>query len=287
MINTAIMIVVVLTVIGCIFGLILAYVNKKFAMEVNPLVEKVEDVLPKGQCGGCGFAGCRAYAEAVVEDEKVPPNLCVPGKAAVAEQVAKLTGKSAPAIEPRVAHIRCAGDCTKAVRKYEYKGIKDCVAANLLQGGPKACQYGCLGFGTCVKNCPFGAMAMGSKGLPIIDVDRCTGCGTCVKVCPKQVIGFRLIGSKVMVNCNSKDKGGAVRKNCSVGCLGCGLCMKNCPYDNIKVEDHLARVLDHHVCVEKCSESACLAKCPTGAIKAIVNGTDLQEQSKKEAAANV
>ncbi|MHC6179480.1 RnfABCDGE type electron transport complex subunit B [Clostridium sp. JNZ X4-2] len=283
---TAIMVVIVMTIIGCVFGIVLAYVNKRFAMEVNPLVELVEDILPKGQCGGCGFAGCKAYAEAVVLDESVPPNLCVPGKAAVAEQVAKLTGKSAPAIEPRVAHVRCGGDCTKSVRKYEYKGIKDCTAANLLQGGPKACQYGCLGFGTCVKSCPFGAMAMGSKGLPIIDMEKCTGCGTCASACPKQVIGFRPVGSKVMVNCNSKDKGGVVRKSCSVGCLGCGLCVKNCPHGALKVENNLAAVIDHHICIEKCTEATCLAKCPTGAIKSVVSGIDLQEQSKKEAAAN-
>ncbi|AZV56141.1 RnfABCDGE type electron transport complex subunit B [Clostridium sp. AWRP] len=282
--NTVIMILVVMTVIGLIFGLVLAYVNKRFAMEANPLVELVEDVLPKGQCGGCGFAGCKAYAEAVVLDESVPPNLCVPGKASVAEQVAKLTGKSAPPIEPRVAYVRCGGDCTKAVKSFEYEGIHDCVAANLLEGGPKACKYGCLGFGTCVKSCPFGAMAMGSNGLPIIDTDICTGCGTCVSACPKQVLGFRPVGSKVMVNCNSKNKGGVVRKACSVGCLGCGLCAKNCTNDAIKVENNLA-VVDQSICAS-CSEATCLAKCPTGAIKAIVSGTDLQQQSKNEAAAN-
>ncbi|MFL0196512.1 RnfABCDGE type electron transport complex subunit B [Clostridium sp. WILCCON 0269] len=283
--NTAIMVLVVMTIIGFIFGLILSYVNKKFAVEVNPLIELVEDVLPKGQCGGCGYAGCKAYAEAVVLDESVAPNLCLPGKEEVAKAVAELTGKSAGNVEPKVAHVRCAGDLSQTVKKYNYKGIEDCTAANLLQGGPKACLYGCLGFGTCVKNCPFDALTMGSKGLPIVDIDKCTGCGSCTNACPKSVIELRPLGSKVGVNCNSKDRGAEVRKSCKVGCLGCGLCVKNCSYSAIELKNNLA-VVDHHICIEKCSEATCLGKCPTGAIKDIVSGVDLQEQSKNEAAAN-
>lgn len=283
--QTAIMVLIVMTIIGLLFGLILAYVDKKFAVEVNPLIELVEDVLPKGQCGGCGYAGCKAYAEAVVLDESVSPNLCVPGKEEVAKAVAELTGKSAGDVEAKVAHVRCSGDLSNTVKKYDYKGIKDCTAANLLQGGPKACEYGCLGFGTCVEHCPFNALTMGSKGLPVVDTFKCTGCGSCEAVCPKGVIQLRPLGSKVQVNCNSKDKGAQVRKSCKVGCLGCGLCMKNCSYDAIKLENNLA-VVDHHICIEKCSEATCFAKCPTGAIKKITSAMDLQEQSKEEAAAN-
>lgn len=283
--ETAILVLVVMTIIGFVFGLILAYVDKKFSVEVNPLIELVEDVLPKGQCGGCGYAGCKAYAEAVVLDESVAPNLCIPGKEAVAKAVAELTGKSAGDVEAKVAHVRCSGDLSNTVMKYEYKGIKECTAANLLQGGPKSCQYGCLGFGTCVKNCPFDALTMGPKGLPVVDTYRCTGCGSCVNACPKDVIELRPLGSKVAVNCNSKDKGAQVRKSCKVGCIGCGLCLKNCSYKAIKLENNLA-VVDYHICVEKCSEPTCIAKCPTGAIKKILNAADLQEQSKGEAAAN-
>lgn len=269
--QNAIIAVVVMLCTGLFFGLVLAYANKKFAIEVNPLIHLVEDVLPKGQCGACGYPGCANYAEAVVLNPDVPPNLCVPGKAPVADMVAEITGKTAPPVEPRIAHIRCAGAIGKAVTKYQYAGVEDCAAANLLQGGQKSCQYGCLGFGTCVKNCPFEAMTMGANGLPQVDPEKCTGCGKCESVCPKGVIAMLPLSAKVSVNCNSKDKGAVARKNCTVACLGCGLCRKNCPHDAIKIEKGLA-VVDHKICAAKCDQPACLTKCPTGAIEAAVKG---------------
>ena len=267
--TTVTMVLLVMLAIGLVFGLILALVNKKFAVEVNPLIHMVEDVLPKGQCGACGYAGCMAYAEAVVTNPDVPPNLCVPGKAPVADAVAELTGKSAPAMDPQIAHIRCAGDINAAMTKYDYNGVNDCVAANILQGGQKNCTFGCLGFGTCVKNCPFGAMSMGSRGLPLVNQDKCTGCGKCATLCPKGVIDMVLIGARVTINCNSRDKGAVARKNCTAACIGCGLCMKNCPYSAIKLDKNLASV-DVAICIEKCSNSTCLEKCPTKAIEAVV-----------------
>lgn len=263
---TAIMVLVVMVGIGAVFGFILAIANKKFSMEVNPLIHEVEDVLPKGQCGACGYAGCAAYAEAVVIDKDVPPNLCVPGKNAVANAVAELTGKIAAKVEPRVAHIKCHGTIEKAALSYTYKGIKDCVAANLLQGGPKGCKYGCIGFGNCVNNCPFGAMTMGKEGLPVVDTKMCTGCGKCETSCPKSIIEMISIGSVVEVNCNSKDKGAVAKKVCSDACIGCGLCAKNCSYGAIELQNNLA-VVNAKICIEKCTKAICSSKCPTGAIK--------------------
>lgn len=266
---TLIMVVVVMGGIGTVFGLVLAFANKKFAMDVNPLIHEVEDILPKGQCGACGFAGCAAYAEAVVTDKEVPPNLCVPGKDVVAKLVAEITGKKAEEVEPRIAHIRCKGTIDKAKLSYNYKGIKDCKAASLLQGGPKGCKHGCIGFGTCVSNCPFGAMTMGESGLPVVNKEICTGCGKCEESCPKGVIQMISVNAHVKVDCNSKDKGAVARKLCSAACIGCGLCSKNCNYGAIKVENNLA-VVDQKVCAEKCSEATCIAKCPTGAIQTVI-----------------
>ena len=268
-IDIAIAVLIVMTLVGLVFGLVLAFANKKFSVEVNPLIHIVEDILPKGQCGGCGFAGCMAYAEAVVINPDVAPNLCVPGKAAVAKQVAELTGKAAEEVEPKVAFVKCAGSVDKSKKAYKYIGLQDCVAASLLQGGPKGCQYGCLGFGTCVKNCPFDAMTLGENGLPIIDKEKCTGCGKCKTVCPKHVIELIPLGTHVAINCNSNDKGAIARKLCTVGCIGCGLCVKNCSHGAIKIENNLA-VVDLEICVSECSESTCLAKCPTGAIKGYI-----------------
>lgn len=269
--TTSIMILLVLTALGLVFGFILAYANKKFAIEVNPLIHIVEDVLPKGQCGACGYAGCQAYAEAVVLNPDVPPNLCTPGKDPIAKLVAELTGKAAAAVEPRTAQIRCAGTEEKAVKAYQYQGIEDCVAANLLFGGHKACKYGCLGLGTCVRNCPFGAMSMSSAGLPVIDPDKCTGCGKCETVCPKKVIAMWPMTAKVRVNCNSKDKGAVARKSCSVACIACSLCMRECPHGAIKMENNLA-VVNPEICQSLCSETKCLSKCPTKAIRPVVLG---------------
>jgi len=264
--NTAIIIIVLMATVGMVFGFILAFANKKFSTEINPLIHLVEDALPKGQCGGCGYAGCLAYAEAVVSNPEVAPNLCIPGKEAVAKVVAELTGKAAAKIEPTVAQVRCSGTIDKATLSYNYKGIKDCISANLLQGGPKGCNYGCIGFGTCVRTCPFGAMTMGKEGLPVIDVEICTGCGSCQAVCPKKVIQMIPKDSKVGVYCNSKDKGAVARKLCTGACLGCGICVKNCSYGAIKVENNLA-VVDSKICIEQCSEATCVTKCPTGAIR--------------------
>lgn len=264
---TAIMVLVVMVAIGTVFGFILAFANKKFSIKVNPLIHEVEEILPKGQCGSCGYAGCTAYAEAVVVNPDVPPNLCVPGKDAVAKAVAELTGKVAAKVEPRVAHIRCKGVKGKSILSYNYRGIKDCHAANLLQGGPKGCKYGCMGFGTCVKNCPFGAMTMGQDGLPVVDVKKCTGCGKCQESCPKNVIELISVNAIVEVNCNSKDKGAVARKLCTAGaCLGCGICAKNCSYGAIEIKNNLA-VVNSQICIEKCKEATCIVKCPTGSIK--------------------
>lgn len=267
----AIIIITILTGLGLLFGFILAYANKKLAIEVNPLIHVVEDVLPKGQCGACGYAGCMAYAEAVVTNPDVEPNLCIPGKEAVAKAVAELTGKKAAAVEPRIAQVKCAGSNAKAVRAFEYQGVEDCTAANLLYGGAKSCKYGCLGLGTCVKNCPFDAMTMSADGLPVIDPEKCTGCGKCETVCPKKVIAMIPIGARVRVNCNSKDKGPVARKACSAACIGCSLCVRECPHGGVKLENNVA-VVDAHVCIEKCTDAKCLAKCPTKAIRPAILG---------------
>ena len=264
--NTAILVLLVMAGLGAVLGFSLAFVNKQFAVEQNPLIHIVEDALPKGQCGACGFPGCMAYAEAVVLDPDVSPALCIPGKAAVANIVAELTGKVAEATDPQVAHIRCKGDREKAIFEFDYTGVNDCIAASLVHGGGKGCQNGCLGLGTCVESCPFDALHMGENGLPIVDEDKCTGCGKCATVCPKHVIEMIPIGSHVVVDCNSKDKGAVSRKLCTVSCIGCGICKKDCPHGAIEIVNNLS-VVNNAICREKCSDATCVAKCPTKAIQ--------------------
>lgn len=264
--ESVIAVIAVIGLVGLFFGVLLAFADKKLAVEMNPLIHVVEDILPKGQCGACGFAGCAAYAEAVVLDKDVPPDLCVPGKKAVAQEVAKLTGKVAEDIEPKIAFIKCAAPISVAKKKYLYSGVEDCLAASLLQRGPKECEYGCIGLGTCVKQCVFGALKLNAQGLPVVDKKKCTGCGKCADACPQKVIDLISPDAHVAVICNSHDKGGVVRKYCEVGCIGCSLCSKLCPHGAIKMQDNLA-VVDPYVCIEKCQESVCLEKCKPNAIR--------------------
>lgn len=276
----AIMAVVIMTCVGIVFGFVLVLADKKFAMEENPLIGEVKEALPQGQCGACGFAGCAKYAEAVVLDPDVPPNLCVPGKAEVAAVVAKLTGKVAEATEPKYAHIKCRGGNGIAKMAFEYKGVHDCAAAKLVQQGPKTCKFGCLGFGNCVRACPFNAMSMGPNGLPVVDRKMCTGCGKCANTCPNHVIELLPMSAKVSVSCSSKDFGAVAMKNCKALCIGCGSCMRNCSLkeeEGVKVVDHLA-IVNQDVC-HHCTNATCLTKCPTGAIGEMLKGVFKKEEN--------
>lgn len=279
---TPVYILLVLAGMGALFGVLLAVAHTKMAVEVDPRIHEVDEVLPKGQCGACGYAGCMGYAEAVVKNPEVAPNLCTPGKEAVALEVARITGKNPAPVAVKLALVRCAGTFSKANRVYEYKGIHDCVAANLLQGGSKGCRYGCLGYGTCKTACQFGAITM-VEGLPKVNPDRCTGCGKCAQVCPRSVIQLSDPDLSVRVNCNSRDKGQVSRQNCSVSCIACGLCVKNCPHGGVKVENFLA-VVDPSVCRERCNEPTCLTKCPTKAITRAVWGVVPGDEDELDAA---
>lgn len=266
--NTALIILLIMTILGIAFGFLLAYANKKFKTEVNPLIHIVEDILPKGQCGACGYPGCLAYAEAVVLDPKVPANLCIPGKDMVAKEVAKLTGKQATAIEPKIAKIHCAGTPAVAQNKYLYQGIKDCAAANSLFNGAKACQFGCLGLGSCIQACPFEALSLGANHLPVVDAHKCTACGKCQEACPKQLISLVPLTAKVHVACHSLGKGASAKKDCSAACIGCTICAKTCPLQAITMHNNLPEV-QHEIC-QTCTNAVCLTKCPTKALQAFL-----------------
>ena len=147
--------------------------------------------------------------------------------------------------------------CTAArSRKYDYTGINDCVAADILLYGPRTCDFGCIRLGTCVKSCRFSAITLNADRLPVVDEEKCTGCGQCAASCPKKVITMLPIGYHVAVECSSKAKGTETRKVCSVACLGCGLCAKNCHYSAIKIVDNLVTV-DSEICIAKCTDAVC------------------------------
>lgn len=249
--------------LGIIFGLILGFAGIKFKVEQDERIPLVRDCLPGANCGGCGFAGCDAFAQAVVEGNgKI--NGCPVGGAAVAEKVADVMGIEAVTSEKMVAFVKCDGNCDVSKVKYDYFGIEDCTMENALAGGKKSCSFGCIGDGSCAKVCNFGAISV-VNGVAVVDKEKCTSCGQCIEVCPKHLIELVPYKSNVRVVCNSNDNGKNVKANCSVGCIGCKICEKNCNFDAVKIENFLAKV-DYEKCV---GCGVCTQKCPTNAIKKI------------------
>ncbi len=248
--------------IGIVFGLILGYAGEKLKVEQDPKIGLIRDVLPGANCGGCGFAGCDAFAGAVAEGT-APINGCPVGGSSCAANVAEIMGVVAEEGKREVAYVKCAGSCEKATEKYDYNGMQDCNAMSVLANtGSKSCTYGCLGGGSCVRKCNYDALSI-VDGIAYVDSDKCIGCTMCVAACPKQLIEMKYYDSKVKVACSSKDNGKTVKANCSVGCIGCKICTKQCEFDAIHVEDNIAKV-DYDKCTmcEKCVE-----KCPVKIIQ--------------------
>ncbi|MDZ7260928.1 MAG: RnfABCDGE type electron transport complex subunit B [candidate division KSB1 bacterium] len=233
-------------VLGLLFGASLAYASRKFAVEVDPKVELVLKALSGANCGACGYPGCSAYAEAVVQG-KAEINSCTPGGQATANQIAQILGKEVVgAMTPVIAVVQCQGGNKEARRRFIYQGLLDCTAAQLIASGDKACVYGCLGLGSCVKACPFDAMFMNSNGLPEVIEDKCTGCGICVKTCPRGIIKLIPKTQKIYLGCVSQDRGKKVKDACIVGCTGCTLCAnpKTTPSGAIKMEGNLPVIVN-------------------------------------------
>ena len=242
---------------GLFIGVFLGVAGKQFAVEVDEREEAITGVLPGNNCGGCGYAGCSGLAAAIVKGE-AEIGSCPVGGAPVAAKIGEIMGMEAGEQVRKVAFVKCSGSCDVAKQEYDYSGLHDCTFVNMMQdAGPKGCNYGCLGEGSCVKACPFDAIHV-VDGVAVVDKEACKACGKCVAVCPKNLIEIIPYDQKCMVQCSSKDKGKDVMKVCSAGCIGCGLCAKNCHFDAITLENNLA-----HIDVEKCKNcTLCAQKCP-------------------------
>ena len=257
--------------LGVVFGAVLAAASKVFYVETDPRLDKLNECLPGANCGGCGYAGCGGYAEAVLNGE-AEIGKCASGGNECAQAMAEIMGVEAAEVTRKVALVRCSGEkrydsqgnlVAGARTKAEYEGFRDCIAASRVGGnGPISCKYGCLGFGTCVKACKYEAISV-VNGVARVNEDRCVGCMACANVCPRNLITAVEPHRNVVIACNSMAKGAVTTRGCTVGCIGCGLCKKICPEGAITVTNNLA-VIDYSKCTN-CG--LCATVCPKKLIK--------------------
>lgn len=264
--TTVIYTIVSLSGLGAAAAVILYMAAQKFKVYEDPRIDEVEDALPGANCGGCGYPGCRAFAEAVVKADDLSELNCPVGGNETMQKVAEILGQEIEEKEPQVAVVRCSGSFENAPQITRYDGPPTCAIEHALYGGETGCQYGCLGKGDCVESCDFEAIFMNEQtGLPYVIDENCTACGACVEACPRDIIELRKRNKKdrkIYVSCVSQDKGAVTRKACKVGCIGCGKCVKECPFDAITLENNLAYI-DPVKC-KLCRK--CVEVCPTNSI---------------------
>lgn len=247
--------------VGLFVGVFLGIASMKFHVEVDEKEIAVLEALPGNNCGGCGFPGCSGLAAAIAKGE-APVNQCPVGGDSVGKKIATIMGVDAGDSIKQVAYVACQGDCERTSKDYEYTGAEDCAMLSFVpNGGPKSCNYGCLGYGNCVKVCQFDAIKV-INGVAVVDKDKCKACGKCIEACPKKLISLIPYESKYAVACSSLDKGAVAMKKCTTACIGCSLCAKNCPAEAITVADFNATI-DQSKCT---GCGTCIEKCPKKAI---------------------
>ncbi len=247
----------VLGVMGLLFGIMLTVADKKLAVQVDPRIAAIRELLGGANCGACGYAGCDAFAEAVVNGEAKPAG-CPAGNA---EAIAEVMGVTAEVGEKMVARVICQGTEGIAKERYEYDGYRSCAVAASMAGGPKLCRFACVGLGDCEQVCAFGAISV-QNGVAVVDEEKCVACGNCVSKCPRSAIKLLPADQKVMVLCRNSDSGREARAACMKACIACGRCVKECQYGAIIVENGFARID-----VDKCTRcGACAKVCPCGCI---------------------
>lgn len=260
--------VAVVVAIAIILGFFIVLVFKFFAVEVDSRVEELNELLPGANCGGCGYSGCQAYAQALVSGDCKDYSLCTAGGQETASAVASFFGQTPGVFVPKLAVVHCQGSYDKIRVRYEYTGSVNCATASQLFGGPGTCSYGCMGYGDCQRACEYNAIVL-ENGLAHIKPENCIACGACVKACPRHLISIEPKYTDLYtVRCKNPLPGKAVRESCEIGCIGCTLCVKTCPENAIHMEDKLA-VIDQDKCIQ-CG--ACAKVCPQ---KCIVEGIDM------------
>lgn len=247
---------------GLVLALVLAYADKKLYVYEDPRIDEVEALLPKANCGACGCAGCRSFAEKAVNGE-IAPGRCTVNSAENIVLIASLLKVDAGSEEKRVARLACAGGAHVAKRRVNYSGVDSCRAAVLVAGGGKGCSWGCLGLADCKVACTFDAIHMDSHGLPVVDEQKCTACGDCVTACPKDLFSLHPISHRLWVACQNLLGGELAEADCEVACTACGRCAADAPAGLIHIDNNLA-VIDYTK--NRLASRTPIERCPTGAI---------------------
>lgn len=270
--------VAIVTVLGLIAGVGLSFATMFFAAPVDEKEEAVRNALPGANCGACGFSGCDGYAKAVAEGE-AETNLCIPGGSATISKISEILGVESGDFRRMAAFVRCNGSCEHTSQKMNYTGTSTCYGAQQVFGGPGACQFGCMGYGDCLSVCEYDAIHV-VDGVAVVDKNKCVGCLKCIQVCPKNLIKLLPADNTSIVACSNQDKGGAVRKICTVGCITCSRCVKACPNKAIEMKDNVA-VIDPDLC-DNCG--ACVEICPQKCIRDMnAKNVEVKEEEKVSA----
>lgn len=283
MVSVILITIVTLSGLGVVSAVVLYYAAQKFKVYEDPRIDQVEESLPAANCGGCGYAGCRNFAEACVKSESFDGLFCPVGGNDTMSKVASILGRDSVVQDPQVAVLLCNGNCDSRPKTNQYDGATTCAITAALYGGDTGCQYGCLGHGDCVTVCNFDALHMDPvTGLPVVTDANCTACGACVKACPKNLFELRKRNKadrKIYVACKNEEKGGIAKKSCAVACIGCSKCFKVCPHEAITMGNNLA-----YIDADKCKLCRkCVSECPTSSI--IEVGFPLRKIKTEEPAA--
>ncbi len=254
--------------LGAFFGIGLAVADRFLKVEEDPRLDILDDLLPGSNCGACGEAGCRAFAETLIGGVNKPSRCTVSGPEAI-ETIAGFLGVDAGQEEKRVARLHCAGGISDARQIAEYEGFDSCRAAHLVGGGGKGCSWGCLGQADCMIACTFDAIRMNDEKLPVVDIDKCTACGDCVEICPRDLFDIMPLSHNLIVQCSAPLEGDDARAVCRVACDACSRCAQDAAPGLIQMENNLP-VVDYTAGGP--ALPAATYRCPTGAIKWIEDG---------------
>jgi RnfABCDGE-type electron transport complex B subunit len=248
--------------LGMLLSGALAIANRYLWVYEDPRIDGIEDLLPKSNCGACGTAGCRPFAEALIKGDLSPAN-CTVCSAEDIGHIADFLGVDAGDVVKRVARLACAGGNHVARQRAHYAGLDSCRAAAIVAGGPKSCTWGCLGLADCVDVCDQDAIRLDQHGLPLVDEDKCTACEDCVDICPKGLFSIQPVTHQLWVACKNLEFGDAAEADCEVACTACEKCSKDAPEGLIQIQNNLAQV-DYSQ--NALATASIIERCPTGAI---------------------